>query len=94
MSRMLNLELSDEAYAALRRQAQATGKSLADLAAASLERQFSEAGCPRTDAEKQAARDRFEQHFGEVNLGGPTGADNDSIDADLAKEYSTTHQST
>jgi hypothetical protein len=29
--------------------------------------------------------------FGSVDLGRPTGADNESIDADLTKEYSNTH---
>src|SRR4051794_29151675 len=37
----------------------------------------------RTEAEKQAARERFERHFGAVSSGRP-GADNEQIDADLA----------
>lgn len=41
----------------------------------------------QTDAEVQAARERFERHFGEVDLGYPTGVDNEQIDADLAIEY-------
>ena len=41
---------------------------------------------------RQAARTRFERHFGEVNLGAPTGADNDGIDADLAREYAQMHE--
>ena len=32
--------------------------------------------------------------FGAVDLGYPTGADNDSIDADLAREYAATHEET
>jgi len=94
MSQNLTVELSDEAYAALRRQAQVTGASLSDVAAASLERQFKGTGALGTGAEMQAARERFERHFGEVNLGHPTGADNESIDADLAREYSSTHGET
>jgi len=94
MSQSLTVELSDEVYAALRRQAQVTGASLSHVAAASLERQFKGTGALPTDAEKQAARERFERHFGEVNLGHPTGADNESIDADLAREYSSTHGET
>jgi predicted transcriptional regulator len=94
MGQSLTVELSDEVYAALRRQAQATGTSLARVAAASLERQFKGTGTLPTDAEKQAARERFERHFGEVNLGHPTGADNESIDADLAREYSSAHEQT
>ena len=94
MSQNLNLELSDEAYAALRRRAQATGTSPAQLAAAALERQLSVCDMPRTDADKQAARERFERHMGEINLGDATGADNDRIDADLAAEYGSTHEQT
>lgn len=45
-----------------------------------------------SEVEKQAARERFERHFGEVNLGFATGPDNESIDADLAREYSNTHE--
>ncbi len=30
--------------------------------------------------------------FGSVDLGHPTGADNETIDADLAREYASTHE--
>ncbi len=30
--------------------------------------------------------------FGSISLGSPTGSDNESIDADLAREYSNTHE--
>lgn len=46
----------------------------------------------RTEAEKQAAKERFERHFGEINLGSATGVDNESIDADLAREYADDHE--
>ncbi len=92
MSRTLTLELSDQAYAALRRQAEAARTSPVHLAAASLERQFGVSDSPRTEADKQAARERCERHFGEIDLGYPTGADNESIDGDLAREYSSTRE--
>lgn len=38
-------------------------------------------------AQRQAARERLRRHAGAVSLGRATGADNDSIDADLAREY-------
>lgn len=41
----------------------------------------------RTPEEIEAARQRFHRHFGAVNSGDPNSADNDRIDADLAKEY-------
>jgi hypothetical protein len=98
MSQTLTLELSDEVYNVIRRQAAAAGISPAQVAATSLERQFAgENGMrmpakPRTDAEIQAARDRFEKHFGAVDLGHATGTDNESIDADLAREYADPHE--
>ena len=45
-----------------------------------------------TEAEKQAARERFERHFGAVNLGQATGVGNEGIDADLARAYGDTEQ--
>jgi hypothetical protein len=96
MSRSLNLELSDEAYAALRRLAEGAGTSPAEIAARSLESQFGGTNAPalprpRTEAEKEAARQRFEHHIGEIDLGYPPGADNAAIDADLAREYDDSH---
>ena len=40
----------------------------------------------------EAAQERFERHFGAVDLGYPTGIDNEQIDADLAREYAATHE--
>ena len=37
--------------------------------------------------EMQAAHERLERHFGAVDLGRPTGIDNQGIDRDLAREY-------
>ena len=45
-----------------------------------------------TEEEKQAARERFRRHAGAINLGYATGADNESIDADLAREYADNHE--
>ncbi len=45
-----------------------------------------------TDVEKRAARERFAQHIGEVDLGYPTGTDNEQIDADLARQYGNSHE--
>src|SRR5690349_7986517 len=97
MSRPLYLELSEEAYAALRQLAEIAGTSPAEIAARSLESRFggTNGETPqrhRTEAELQAARARFESHFGEIDLSHPTGADNATIDADLAREYADTHE--
>ncbi|MFN6566462.1 hypothetical protein [Dendronalium sp. ChiSLP03b] len=94
MSRVLSLELSDEAYAALQQQAEVAGVSLAEWVATSLEQQYGSVRYKKLqiEPEKEAARQRFRSHAGAVNLGYATGADNESIDADLARAYSNNHQ--
>jgi len=98
MSQTLILELSDEVYATIQRQAESAGTSPAHWLATSLEQQYGarqawhSARRPRTAAEQQAARVRFEQHFGEVDLLDAIGADNEQIDVDLAREYGNTHE--
>jgi predicted transcriptional regulator len=92
MSQSLTLQLSDATFAALQQQAEAIGVEPAAVAAASLEHQFGVPLSPSTEAERQVARQRFERHFGAVDLGHPTGADNEAIDADLAREYADTHE--
>jgi len=86
MSQNLNLELSDEVYQTLKQQAENAGLSLQEWIVFSLTKQ-SHNQEDRTVAEKEAVRDRFRRHAGAINLGYPTGADNESIDADLARAY-------
>ncbi len=47
---------------------------------------------PLSDAERTAARAQFAKHIGAVDLGYPTGADNEQIDRDLGSEYASTHE--
>lgn len=47
-----------------------------------------------TPSGAQRSRDTLRELFGSVDLGYPTGADNESIDADLAREYASTHEET
>ena len=96
MSQVLSLELSDEVYAALQQQAEVAGVSLAELVATSIEQQY---GSPKreksqAEIEKEAARQRFRSHAGSINLGYATGAENESIDADLVRAYSNTSEET
>jgi hypothetical protein len=98
MSQPLTVELSDAAYAALQLQARAAARPAAEVAAEALEQHFGTADRvsgsvhAATEAQKQAARERFERHFGAVNLGHATGADNEGIDADLARAYADSHE--
>jgi hypothetical protein len=91
MSQILNLELSEEVFAAIQLQAQTVGVSPEELAANLIEMQFASAfKLFADDVEKDAARARFERHFGELE--NSVGLDNDSIDADLLREYANSHE--
>jgi len=98
MSQTLILELSDAVYTIIQRQAEAAGTTPAHWLAKTLERQYSlpgtgqSAGAQHTAAEQQAARERFERHFGAVDRADAIGADNEQIDADLAREYTDAHE--
>jgi hypothetical protein len=98
MSQTLILELSDEVYTTIQRQAESAGTSPAHWLATTLEQQYGpqHAGHsvrrPQTAAEQHAAQVRFEQHFGEVDRPDAVGADNEQIDADLAREYGDRHE--
>lgn len=96
MSQVLSLELSDEVYAALQQQAEVEGVSLAELVATSIEQQYGSLRREKSqvETEKEAARQRFQSHAGIINLGYATGADNESIDADLVTAYSDTSEET
>ena len=98
MGQTLTLKLSDETYTLIRRQAEAAGTSPARWLAGALEQQYGRArvsqsgGETRPAAEQQAAPERFERHFGEVDVDDATAADNARIDADLAQQYADTHE--
>ena len=89
MSQIVTLQLDDQTYDALRREADLAGASIPELAAALLERQFATPLGNEALAvpERISARQRFESHFGAVDLGHPLSTDNDAIDADLAREF-------
>ncbi len=93
MSHTLTLELSDQTFTVLQRQAEAIGIAPESLVATFLEQRFEQMlTLLMPEAEKQAARSRFEQHFGTLGLGQSPDLDNESVDADLANEYASTHE--
>lgn len=92
MSQSLTIRLNDDVFARLQQQAVAAGLSPEELAAASVERQCDTMAPIRSESEIEKARERFERHFGEIDLGCPSGADNERIDADLAREHADTHE--
>ena len=93
MSQTLTLELNDKFFAAIHQQAASIGIPPESLAIRLLEQQFSQFfKLSVTEAERERAKAKFERHFGAINFGIPTDLDNESIDADLAKEYANTHE--
>ncbi len=93
MTQILTLELNDQIFTAIQRQAEAIGVSPEWLAATLLEQQFGQVlKLLLPEAEKETARARFESHFGTLNLEHPTDLHNESIDADLVREYASTHE--
>ena len=91
MSQTLIVQISDRTFDAIRTEAETVGASPVQVAAEALECHFRN-GRSQTEEEKRAARERFERHFGELDLGSPTGADNERINDDLAHEYADNHE--
>jgi uncharacterized protein len=87
MSQVVTLELSDEVCTALKKKAENAGISLSEWIQVSLDQQSGLSSQLKTEAGNETARQRFRHHAGAIDLGYPTGADNDNIDADLIKAY-------
>jgi hypothetical protein len=85
VSKVLTLELNDDVYKVLQQQASAVGISVAELVAASLNRQYSLSIGSQYDVDE--ARQRLLGYAGVISLDYATGTDNEGIDADLAKAY-------
>jgi hypothetical protein len=88
MSQQLTLEISDEVYADLQRKANAVGVSMTEWIVTVLSRQGETVTRVMLSPERQEqARQKFKSHAGAISLGHATGADNQAIDADLARAY-------
>jgi hypothetical protein len=86
MYHQLTLELPEEVFQPLTQAAQQAGQSLEQWATAQLR------SCAVTSTKQAADLARLLVHAGAVDLGAPTGAGNESIDADLAREYGSSHE--
>jgi hypothetical protein len=86
MPYQLKLELPDEVFQPLAQAAQHTGQSLEQWATDQLR------SCAVSYTKQAADLARLLVHAGAADLGKPTGADNESIDADLAREYGSSHE--
>jgi hypothetical protein len=89
MSRML--ELPEPIYEALVEVAKASGVAPADWIASRLPHGVIPIP-PRSDRNQAPTLERLLRHAGAVDLGYPTGTDNEAIDAEIAREYGDTHE--
>ena len=86
MTHQLSLEITDDVFQPLAQAARQAGQSLEQWATAQLR------SCAVSAAQRTADLARLMAHAGAVDLGKPTGADNETIDADLAREYGSSHE--
>ncbi len=84
MSQVLTVKLNDNTFIAIQQQAEIRGISPELLSANLLEQHFKQT---LDEAEREAKRERFENHFGEISVSYQMDVSNESIDADLAREY-------
>jgi hypothetical protein len=78
MHASLDIRISQQAFAALSRQAVASGKSAAELASDVVEHAYGT--LPTASVDAAAARAQFEACFGSVDFGQPLGLANTAID--------------
>ena len=91
MSQIVVLALDEPIYTVIQQRAAVAGTSLSAWIIQNLTQEVTR--LPElTPADREVARRRFAQHFGEIDLGHPTGVDNDAIDADLLHAYGDAHE--
>ena len=88
----LTFQVSDEVYEACQQIATQYGRTEEEVVLEWLAKRTSKQRPKLTEEESRAAWERLQRHLGAENLGYATGADNESIDADLAREYGSTHE--
>lgn len=87
----LRRKIPAQIYELLQAVAPRMGKTTEELAAEWIAKYSPKPRPPLTEEEHKAAMDDLRKHAGAASLGYATGADNESIDADLAREYASTH---
>lgn len=93
MNQILTLEVSEQVFIAIQRQAAKVGIAPERLAATLIEQRLTSIDSVQDDAtEAEAARKKFESHFGALDSETPISIDNQAIDSDLAREYASNHE--
>jgi len=86
MPHQLTLELADDIFQPLDRAARSAGQTVEEWATAQLQ------SCAANSTPHAGDLTRLLAHAGAIDLGKATGAGNESIDADLAREYASEHE--
>jgi hypothetical protein len=88
MEHKLTITLPEAVYQPLAETARTQGRTLEELAVERLAETVSRRPSVGTEGKRRGDIRRF---FGSVSSGDPRAADNERIDADLAREYGATH---
>lgn len=91
MQRNITIQLPPEIYQPLYEAAVREGRTVEEVAAEKLRQSISALRQPLDAAGARAAEERFNRWIGAFNSGNPHSADNEGIDADLARAYADTH---
>ena len=92
MSKTLTFEVPEELYEAFEWMAAKSGKTAEQVALEYLARHAPKPRPQLSEEELKEAREQLLRHAGAVSLGYATGANNEGIDADLAREYGSAHE--
>lgn len=87
MSKTITLEIPDEVFSSFQKQAESTGKSTEKFVLEIVLKKYSKINGNLTEQEKADALEDLMKFAGAVSSGNPRSADNEEIDADLAREY-------
>lgn len=90
MSQTITITLPNEIYQPLADAASQEGRTVEELAVARLARTVAAPPTP-PHASDETGRKRVSDFIGVWDSGDPNSADNERIDADLAREYGATH---
>ena len=88
----LTYEVPDELYQAFEQIAERDGRSVDAVALEWLAKEASRPKPKLSEEERRAARKELLEFAGAANTGDPHSCDNERIDADLAREYASTHE--
>jgi hypothetical protein len=92
MSKVLTFEIPDELYEVFEHMAARQGRTAEAVALEYMARHAPQPPPKLTREKREEALAQLLKHAGAVSLGYPTGADNESIDSDLAREYGSSHE--